>query len=76
VRRSRQQRVHSLPQLAFTAASGGARFTRPLDGHTAVTATQALTWSTVASAQGYVVVVGRIRYGTDLINSGVLPAAR
>ncbi|MDQ1427189.1 MAG: hypothetical protein QOK39_665, partial [Acidimicrobiaceae bacterium] len=59
--------------VTFTAALGHAIFTSPIDGERNVPAGAALTWAPVAGAQGYYVAVGTSKYGTNVINSGVLP---
>lgn len=50
-----------------------ATFTNPLDGQTNVDTTKTFTWNTVPGAQGYVLIVGTTLYGSNLLNSGVLP---
>jgi hypothetical protein len=61
-------------QVVFTASTGAARFSYPLDGATNVSTTRQFTWTPVAGAQGYILVIGTTLYGTNLANSGVLPA--
>ncbi len=34
------------------------------------------TWSTIARAQNYILVMGSTRFGTNVINSGLLPATQ
>jgi hypothetical protein len=34
------------------------------------------TWSTIAGAQNYYLVVGTSHYGTNLVNAGILPAGQ
>jgi hypothetical protein len=53
--------------------SPNAMFTIPHDGQTNVDTTMPFTWTPVAAAQGYYLVVGTGQYGSDLVNSGVLP---
>jgi subtilase family serine protease len=56
----------------ITVTVGQARFTNPTNGQANVDTTQPFTWSPLAQAQGYVVVVGTTQYGSDLVNSGIL----
>jgi hypothetical protein len=49
-----------------------ATFTKPVDGQTNVATTTPFTWTTTTAADGYYLAVGTSRYGTDLVNSGVL----
>lgn len=58
------------------AATGHATFTNPLNGQTNVNVSHPFTWTTIVGAQGYILVVGTTRYGTDLLNSGVLPSSQ
>jgi hypothetical protein len=62
--------------ITFTAAPGLATFTNPLNGQTNIARSPVLSWSTIAQGQGYVVGVGTTRYGSDVVNSGVLPATQ
>jgi YVTN family beta-propeller protein len=62
--------------VTFTAAAGHATFTNPLNGQNSIDTTKAFSWNPVAGAQGYILVVGTTRNGTDLVNSGVLPASQ
>ncbi len=61
--------------ITFTAAPGLATFTNPLNGQANVARSLIVSWSTIAQAQGYVLVVGTTKHGSDLVNSGVLPAS-
>ena len=56
-----------------TAAPDRALLTYPLDGQSAVDTTRAFTWSPIPQGQAYYLAVGTALYGTDLVNSGVLP---
>lgn len=58
--------------VTFTAAPGHATFLAPVNGQTKVNTANPFTWTTVAGAQGYYLAVGTSKYGTDLVNSGVL----
>jgi streptogramin lyase len=58
--------------VSFTAASGGAHFTHPVNAQLNVDTTAPFTWSTVAPAQGYQLIVGTTVYGHDLVNSAIL----
>jgi hypothetical protein len=58
--------------ITFTAAPGQASFTFPLNGQSSVDPTKAFTWTTIPQAQGYVLVVGTTKYGSDLAHSGIL----
>ena len=60
----------------FTAAPGEATITFPLNGQIGVDPTKAFTWATITQAQGYVLVVGTSPFGTNIVNSGVLPATQ
>ena len=62
--------------ISFTAAVGHGTFTSPVNGQTVASIARQFTWATIPGAQGYLLVVGTTTYGTDLINSGVLPAAQ
>ncbi|MDQ1393000.1 MAG: hypothetical protein QOF30_1977, partial [Acidimicrobiaceae bacterium] len=62
--------------ITFTAAPGLATFTNPVNGQANVARSPTFSWSTIAQAQGYVLVVGTTKHGSDLVNSGVLPASR
>jgi outer membrane protein assembly factor BamB len=62
--------------ISFWAAPSGGAFTSPLNGQNGVDPTATFTWSTIAQAQSYIVVVGTTQYGTNLVNSGVLPATQ
>ncbi len=57
----------------FTAAVGHATLISPANGQTDVNTTAPFTWTTIAGAQGYYLTVGTSQYGTDLVNSGILP---
>jgi hypothetical protein len=57
-------------------AAGHATFTSPTNGQTNVNSAQPFTWATIPGAQGYILVVGTTVYGTDLVNSGLLPASQ
>jgi serine protease len=60
----------------FTLSVDQAALTYPTNGQTLVDTTQPLAWSTIPEAQGYLVTVGTAAYGTNLVNSGVLPATQ
>jgi len=62
--------------VIFTAAVGHATFTNPLATEANVDTSKPFTWSTLAAAQGYILVVGTTQYGSDLVNSGILPASQ
>jgi endoglucanase len=63
--------------IAFTAAGGGeAVFTNPTTGQVAVDTTKPFTWSTVAAAQGYYLMIGTSLGADDLLNSGGLAATQ
>src|SRR5579884_2521949 len=62
--------------ITFTAAVGHATFTNPQNGQNNVNNAQPFTWATIPGAQGYILVVGTTRFGTDLVNSGILPATQ
>ena len=65
----------SYRDINFTAAAGQAMFTNPVNGQTNVNTTMPFTWSAATGAQGYILVIGATHFGSDLVNSGVLPAA-
>lgn len=56
--------------------AGDATFTYPTAGQANVDATNPFTWTAVPAAQGYAVAVGTTRFGTDVAQSGVLPATQ
>jgi endoglucanase len=62
--------------LTFTAAPGEATFTYPVNGQMNVDSTRAFTWSPIPAGQAYILVIGSTVFGTDLLNSGVLPAGQ
>jgi hypothetical protein len=62
--------------IEFTAAAGHATFINPVNGQTTVDNAQPFTWTKLFGAQGYILVVGTTKYGTDLVNSGVLAASQ
>jgi len=66
----------SFQSITFTAAPGLATFTFPGNGQANIDSTRPFTWSTIPEAQGYILVVGTTQYGSNLANSGVLPAAQ
>ncbi|MDQ1398739.1 MAG: hypothetical protein QOK20_671 [Acidimicrobiaceae bacterium] len=66
----------SYQAINFMAAPGQAIFTSHANGQTAVDPTKAFSWSTIPQAQGYIVVVGTTQFGSNLANSGVLPATQ
>jgi YVTN family beta-propeller protein len=59
--------------ISFTAAIGHGVFTYPVNGQPNVSAAHPFTWSATLGAGGYIVAVGTRPYGTDLLNSGILP---
>lgn len=59
--------------LDALAAEGPAQFTSPSAGETGVDTTKPFAWNMVPVAQGYIVVVGTTHFGTNLVDSGVLP---
>jgi len=61
----------ALPHPSVAVSQGS--MTYPTEGQTGVDTTHAFTWSTVPGAQGYILAVGTTKYGTNLVNSGVLP---
>ena len=61
--------------ITFTAAAGTATLTNPTTGLNVATPTS-FTWSTIAAGQGYLLVIGTTMYGSDLFNSGILPAGQ
>jgi hypothetical protein len=62
--------------ITFTAAPGLATFTNPLNGQTKVAKSPVLSWTTIPQSQGYIVVVGTAKFGSDVVNSGVRPATQ
>lgn len=62
--------------VRFTAAAGHATFTNPVNGQNTTNNAKPFTWATSRGAQGYILVVGTSAYGTDLVNSGTLPASQ
>ena len=67
--------------VTFTVAPSQASFTAPLkdvylNPLNTFDPTAALTWSTIPQAQGYILVVGTTTFGTNVVNSGVLPASQ
>jgi subtilase family serine protease len=66
----------SFQSITFTAAAGMATFTAPLNGQPNADPTAPFTWATIPQAQGYILVAGTTPYGSNLVNSGVLPATQ
>ncbi len=66
----------SFQSITFTAAAGLATFTSPLNGQANADPTAPFTWATIPQAQGYILVAGTTPYGSNLVNSGVLPATQ
>ncbi len=62
--------------VSFTAAPGLAAFTFPLNGQSSIDSTKPFTWTTIPQAQSYILVVGTKQYGSNLVNSGALPATQ
>jgi hypothetical protein len=62
--------------ISFSVAPLGATFSYPMDGDTNVDTTKLFTWTKVAGAQGYTVNIGTTPTGTDVLDSGVLPATQ
>lgn len=58
--------------ISFTTGSRGATFTNPLNGRLNVAAPLTVTWTTVAAAQNYWLVIGTTLYGADVASSGLL----
>jgi len=44
-----------------------------MPGHANFGGTSLFSWMTIPQGQGYIVVVGTARFGTDLLNSGIFP---
>ena len=63
----------SSSSVIVTNAPRSAIFTYPVDSQTGVDTTVPFTWATAPQAQNYVLVVGSTLYGTDLVNSAILP---
>ncbi|MDQ6948035.1 MAG: hypothetical protein M3256_17645 [Actinomycetota bacterium] len=66
----RYSRVQS---IKFTTGPAMGSFTRPINGQANVPTPTTFTWSTIAAAQNYYLVIGTTQYGTNLVHSGVLP---
>ena len=68
--------------ITFTAAPppapSPAKFTYPLDAQSNVdtNTTTGFGWTQPYGAQGYYLIVGTTVYGSDLVNSGVMPATK
>ncbi len=62
--------------VIFTAGPAKGILTNPVNGQLGVAVPTTFTWSTVAGAQSYILVVGTTVYGSNLVNSGVLPASQ
>jgi len=59
--------------VTVPAPPTAASFTYPLHAQTNVDTTHPFTWSPIYPAQGYYLTVGTTLYGTNLVNSGILP---
>jgi sugar lactone lactonase YvrE len=66
----------SFQGISFSVAPLGASFTYPKDGDTDVDTTKLFTWTKVQGAQGYFVAIGTTPNGSDVLNSGILPASQ
>ncbi len=62
--------------VTFQASPGHATFTNPLDGQQHANTANPFTWAPSAGAQGYYLTVGTTLYGSNLVNSGVIPASQ
>jgi hypothetical protein len=62
--------------ITFSAGPPTAGFTWPHDGQSQVATPTAVTWTAIAGATNYQLVVGTSPFGTDLVNSGLLPAGQ
>jgi uncharacterized delta-60 repeat protein len=62
--------------ITFTAGLAMDRFSFPSAGQTGVATTMTFTWSSTTASQGAVLAVGTTKFGTDLVNSGVLPPSQ
>jgi hypothetical protein len=62
--------------ITFTAAPGEATFTNPLDTQMGADPTRPFTWATIPQAQGYYLAVGTTHFGTNVVNSGILPPSQ
>jgi hypothetical protein len=60
--------------ITFTVAPGVATFTYPTNGQIIVDPTKHIAWTSIVGAQGYYLALGTHQNGSDLINSGVIPA--
>jgi hypothetical protein len=58
--------------ITFTTGAAMGTFTHPVNGQLGVATPSGFTWSTVAAAQAYYLMVGTTAYGHNLVNSGVL----
>src|SRR5581483_11974876 len=67
---------NNYPALPFTAAQGEGLFTYPTNGQSNVDTSQAFTWSTIPSAQGYYLTIGTTKGGFDLVDFHALPASQ
>ncbi len=66
--------------ITFTVAPSQASFSMPwkdgLASRLNVDPTGPFTWTSIPQAQGYILVVGTTNFGTNVANSGVLPASQ
>jgi hypothetical protein len=62
--------------ITYTLQAGGATFTAPLSGQHVTAPRAPFTWSKVAPAEAYYLVVGTTSGNANLVNSGVLPATQ
>lgn len=63
----------SFEAITFTTGAAIGTLTNPVNGQPNVTAPTTFTWATASGAQNYDLVVGTAVFGTDLVNSGLLP---
>ncbi len=58
--------------ISFTTGPAKAILTNPVNGQLGVGTPTTFTWTTVAGAQNYILVVGTTIYGSNQLNSGLL----
>jgi hypothetical protein len=62
--------------IRFIVAQAVVPFSPTVDGATGVDPTRPFNWKPIPQAQGYILVVGTTHFGTNLVNSGILPPSQ
>ncbi|HEX3541019.1 MAG TPA: PKD domain-containing protein [Acidimicrobiales bacterium] len=66
----------ALSAATLSVTSNHATFINPTPGQANIDLTAPFTWTAAAGAQAYILLVGTTSQGSDLLNSGLLPASQ